>query len=374
MKKENHLKQKQIVLVAGGTGGHVFPAQAVADLLIDKYKVSIITDERGTKFLKGSLLKAKKEVLSVRGFTGSINDKIQALICIVASFLRLFFKFFFEKPIIVIGFGGYPSVPAVLAAFFHHIPIVIHEQNAVIGRANKFLAKFATAVVLSFKNTVGTEEIVKYKLIYAGNPIRRQVLTLSENPHKKLDKSIFRILVIGGSQGASLFSNILPQSIKLLDSKVQENLYIYQQARLDLMQKTQAQYLQTKSKVEIKNFFDDIENLLHKCDLVIARAGAATVMEVIAARKPSIFIPFAAAQDNHQLFNAKFLADQQAAIIIEEKDLTPEILSKQLLELITNKGKFSELQSAMKKIKNIDAAQAIVDLILSLVTKPSRVK
>ena len=372
MKKANNLKQ--IALAAGGTGGHLFPAQAVADLLIDSYQVLIITDKRGSRFLRGSLLKAKKEMLLVRGFTGSVNDKLQSLICMVISFFKLFFKFFFEKPAIVIGFGGYISVPVVLAAFLHYIPIVIHEQNAVIGRANRFLARFATVVALSFKNTAGTEKIAKYKLTYTGNPIRKQVLTLSEKTYKKLDKGIFRILVIGGSQGASLFSKVLPGSIKLLDTKIQENIYIYQQACSDLMQETQAQYWQTKSKVEIKSFFEDIENLLHKCDLVIARAGAATVVEIIAARKPSILIPFAAAQNNHQFFNAKFLADQQAAIVIEEKDLTPEILSKQLFELITNKEKFAELQSAMKKIKNVDAAPIIIGIIWSLITKQNNTK
>ncbi|CAG7595864.1 MAG: undecaprenyldiphospho-muramoylpentapeptide beta-N-acetylglucosaminyltransferase [Candidatus Midichloria sp.] len=364
MKKNNKLQP--IVLAAGGTGGHIFPAQAVAELFINRHKLFLVTDQRGTKFLKGALLKAEKEVLPVKGFTSSINDKTCALTGLIFSFLKLFFKFFLKRPSIVIGFGGYPSVPAIMAAFFHQIPTIIHEQNAVMGKANKFLANFVNVVALSFKNTLNVESVANDKVVYTGNPVRQQIFALSGRPYKKLDKNIFKILVISGSQGAAIFSHAIPQAVKLLDPKIQENLYIYQQARQDLLQKTIDEYHSTKSKVEIKSFFEDIENLLYKCDLVIARAGAATVTEIIVSRKPSILIPFAAAQNNHQFFNAKFLSDQQASILIEEKELTPELLAKTISELITNTEEFSKLQAAMKKVKCQNSVQALADLILKL--------
>ncbi|WHQ47038.1 MAG: undecaprenyldiphospho-muramoylpentapeptide beta-N-acetylglucosaminyltransferase [Candidatus Midichloria sp.] len=364
MRKNN--KPKYIVLAAGGTGGHIFPAQAVADFLINNHKLFLVTDQRGTKFLKGALLRAEREILPVKGFTSSINDKAYALTGLIFSFLKLFFMFFFKKPSIVVGFGGYLSVPAIMAAFFHQIPTIIHEQNAVMGKANKFLAKFVNAVALSFKNTLNIDGIANYKMVYTGNPIRQQVFALSDRPYKKLDKNIFKILVVGGSQGTAIFSNTIPQAIKLLNPKIQENLYIYQQTRQDLLQRTVNEYQATKSKVEIESFFEDIENLLYKCDLVITRAGAATVTEIIALRKPSILIPFAAAQHNHQFFNAKFLSNQQASVLIEEKDLTPNLLAKTILELITNTEEFSRLQAAMKKIKCTNAVQILVDLILKL--------
>jgi len=362
MKKND--KKKYVLLAAGGTGGHVFPAQAIADQLIKDYKISLVTDKRGASFLKNSLAQVEKDILPVIGFTGSIPNKIHAISALIFSFSKLFFKFFLKKPSIVVGFGGYPSAPAIIAAFFHQIPTIIHEQNAVMGKANKFLAKFSDIIALSFKETFNTNGIARYKMIYTGNPIRKQILDISDKIYKKLDKSIFKILVVGGSQGAAIFSDILPKAIKLLDPKIQKILSINQQARQDLLQDTINEYKESEAKVEVKNFFEDIENLLYKCDLVIARSGAATVMEIIASRKPSILIPFAASQNNHQFFNAQFLAQQKAAILIEEKDISPVMLAETISNLITEKEKFSELQSSMKKIKSENATTELTNLII----------
>jgi len=356
-------KKHEILLATGGTGGHIFPAQALAESLASDFKISLVIDRRGAKFLQGALLSVDKEEFNISAFRGTLLNKCIAISQLILSFVTLFFKFFKKKPVLVIGFGGYASIPAICSAFLHRIPIIIHEQNSVIGKANKLLSKLADVVAISFKKTYSISDIPSYKIVYTGNPIRNQILALRDRDHKKLDRNVFRILILGGSQGSALFSDIIPKAVEILDPKIQSKLFIFQQVRNENLTSTVRSYNSTKAKVEIKVFFKNIEDLLYKCDLVIARSGATTVTEIMEVKKPAIFIPFAAAAQNHQFFNAKFLEEQGAAIIIEEKFLDPQKLADILLNLLIDKEKFAKMQLAMKKIKIQNTSSEFTALI-----------
>ena len=234
----NNKKKKTIVLTAGGTGGHVFPAQAISEILNEDYHLLFITDKRGKQFVKGSLNQIENQVLPTKGFSGSIHNKLYAFSMMIYSLIILTIRFFFKRPDLIIGFGGYPTVPAIIAGYFNRVPIIIHEQNAVIGRANKILAKMACVIALSFKDTIGIPKALNSKIIYTGNPLRKQIVNLMNKSGKRKPGADFRVLIIGGSQGAAIFSKIIPAAISLLPQEIQKRLFVYQQARENLVSDT----------------------------------------------------------------------------------------------------------------------------------------
>ncbi len=354
-------KNDVIILAAGGTGGHLFPAQSLAEELINKgYKPFLICDQRTNEFLRGDLAKIDSlKVFAPRPGNGIISNFINLfkMIPIVLKLRRVMKQ---NKARSVVGFGGYPSLPSMIAALSLGLPTYIHEQNAVIGKVNRLILPFVNKVFLSFPQTKGLDDKYKSKAIVVGNLVRKSIVGYAIGEKPSHDGDYIDILVIGGSQGSKILTEFVPLSIKQLPEKLQEKLKIHQQARLNLVAETKRLYKATKAKVEVKDFFNNIGNLMQQADLVICRAGASTVTEVAMLSKPAVFIPLKIATGNHQYYNAKFLEDAGGAIIINEEDLNIELLANTLLDLLMHPNKLKAMGIASNKIAMLGAAEKIV--------------
>ena len=268
---------KLIVISTGGTGGHVFPALAMAeDLKAEDYKVIIIVDERGRKYLPAnddSII-----MIPTYAISGNILQKIFKLFLLAKAILSTIYILLKNRPVLVIGFGGYASFPCCVSAILLSIPFALHEQNAILGKANFVLARFTNLIAISFENTKDILEKYKYKTKFVGNLVRKKIREIS--PRDNFDKNIFNILVIGGSQGASVFSNIVPEAFAALDIKNKNKINLSFQANIKDVERTKEALLKNNIKSEVKSFFDDIELKLQEADLVIARSGASTIAEL----------------------------------------------------------------------------------------------
>lgn len=353
-------KDDVIILAAGGTGGHLFPAQALAEELIaHEYRPFLICDQRTNEFLRGDLAKIESlKVFAPRPGVSFISNiaNFFRMIPIILRLRRVMKK---NKVRAVVGFGGYPSLPSMLAAISLRLPAYIHEQNAVMGRVNRLMLPFVYRVFLSFPSTQRFGEKYKSKAVIVGNLVRKSIVENAISKVKR-DDDFINILVIGGSQGAKILTESVPLSIKQLPEDLQKRLKIWQQARLNLLVETKRLFKATKAKVEVRDFFEDIGSLMKQADLIICRAGASTVTEAAIMGKPAIFIPLKIATDNHQYHNAKFLSDAGAAVIINEDDLNTETLATILLDLLTHPKKLKTMSIASNKAAMIGASEKIV--------------
>jgi UDP-N-acetylglucosamine--N-acetylmuramyl-(pentapeptide) pyrophosphoryl-undecaprenol N-acetylglucosamine transferase len=345
-----------IVLAAGGTGGHVFPAEALAqELLGQDYRLALITDARGARY-GGTLGLIDKHFISagaLAGF-GPIGKAISAA--------RLTFGFFQAyralkrlKPAVVVGFGGYAAAPTVAAALLAGIPTVIHEQNAILGWANRKLAGRVTKVCTSFDLARPAPEAAQ--LIRTGMPVRPAVAAVRATPyHAPAPSEPFRVLVLGGSQGARIFSDVLPDAIALLPENFRKRLEISQQCRPEEVNRTQAAYQGLGVHVELRHFFENVPELLAKAHLLIARAGASTVAEVTVAGRPSLLIPYPYAADDHQTANAKSLTTAGGAWVMAQEQFTPAALAEHLTMLNDQPQLLLSTASAAQSFSIPDAA------------------
>ena len=351
------------VVAAGGTGGHLFPAEALAQALIRRgWRIVLATDSRGARFAEG--FPAEERIgLSAATFKG--GDPIgmaRAGLTIAQGVLQARSAFAQLKPSVVIGFGGYPSLPAMLAAFTAHVPTVIHEQNAVIGRANKLLAGRASAVACAFPTLKKAPAAVAARAVVVGNPIRPPVRALFDQPYKRPTKTI-HLLITGGSQGARLLSELPPAAIQLLPEALRARLKVHQQTRPDSIELARNGYAEAMVDAEIAPFFRDMASRLGEAHLVIGRAGASTCCELAVAGKPSILVPLKVALDDDQGQNAKLLADAGAAEIISEDQLTPEVLAAALQRLLGSPAKLATMAEAARSVAAPDAAEKLADLV-----------
>lgn len=335
------MNQKKVLLAAGGTGGHVFPAYALADhLLKNQHTVHLMTDCRGSSFqkppatLKTIILPLRKTV------KGSWNKLLMLLSLIPCCFISIYEILRF-KPKIIIGFGGFPSFPTILAAillkpFLMH-RIILHEQNAVLGRVNRWLLPFVHQLAASFPQTWGLRKQFEKKVCITGNFVRQEFLALSNKAYKPFDKKDpIRLLILGGSQGALSFSTLIPAALAALPPSLKKRLHVVQQSRPEMLDHTRTFYQALKIPATVEPFFQNIPTLMEKAHLVICRAGASTVFEVSESKRPAIFIPYPHAMDNHQYFNALVVDKLKGGWIIEETESNAqknlETLLKNVLE------------------------------------------
>jgi UDP-N-acetylglucosamine--N-acetylmuramyl-(pentapeptide) pyrophosphoryl-undecaprenol N-acetylglucosamine transferase len=351
------------VVAAGGTGGHLFPAQALAEALISRgWRITLATDERGAQFadkfpaehrlgLSAATFRRGDPVGMVRAGGHIGRGVLQAR----AAFKRL-------NPAVVVGFGGYPSLPAMLAAFTAGVPTVIHEQNAVIGRANRMLAPRATAIACAFPTLKKAPASVKDRAVVVGNPIRPPIRALYEAPYKRPSKTI-HLLITGGSQGARLLSELPPMAVQLLPEALRGRLKVHQQTRTDSIDHARKAYAEALVEAEIAPFFRDMAARLGEAHLVIGRAGASTCCELAVAGRPAILVPLKVALDDDQGQNARLLADAGAAVVISEDELTPESLAEMLQRLLGHPAELAKMADAARSVAVPDAAEKLADLV-----------
>ena len=353
---------KLAVVAAGGTGGHMFPAESLArELTARGWRVVLATDARGAQYAQAF---PAEERLALEAATFSAKDPVKAISGALkvwagvrqakAAFARL-------KPKVIVGFGGYPSLPAMLAA--GRVPTVIHEQNAVLGRSNRFLSTRVSAVACAFPTLERAAPEVKAKAHVVGNPVRPEIRALYDRPYELPGIGTIRVLVTGGSQGARLLSDVTPDAIAMLPEDLRLRLTVQQQTRPESAEAARAAYAEAGVGAEVAPFFRDMAGRLGQAHLVIGRAGASTVTELAVAGRPSILIPLAIAADDHQTANAKLLAEPGAALVLKEETLTAERLSDTLKAMLGDEAGLARRAAAAHAAATPNAAQALADLV-----------
>lgn len=352
-----------ILLSAGGTGGHVFPARALAEeLLIRGYHIEIATDTRGLKYFEGLDATIPRHIIASGTYTNGIMGKIVGGVELLRGLFQSIKLVRDIKPIAIVGFGGYPSAPPLFAGQILGVRTVLHEQNAILGLANKLLAPLASQIALSYEHTVGLTDKLKAKSVFTGNPVRQAIADLSIVPYPSLDGKI-TIMVVGGSQGAKVFSDVVPLAIAALPVELQRRLNVIQQSRPDAVDAVRAIYSQTELDFEIKSFFDDMPERIKATHLFITRSGASSVAEMTAAGRPAIYVPFPWNRDNQQVFNAEQVEKAGGGWMVLEKNLTVEALKLTLQNLLESPETLQKAANAAKNQGRIDATHRLADII-----------
>ena len=351
------------MVAAGGTGGHLFPAQALAETLGSRgWRVVLATDARGAQYAQDFPAEERLALEAATFRSGDVVGMARGGLAITAGVLRARKAFHRLKPAVVVGFGGYPSLPALLAARSRRIPTVIHEQNSVLGRVNRFLATRVDAVACAFPILGRATPKIAARARVVGNPVRPEIRALHDRPYAEPDPSV-RLLVTGGSQGARLLSEIVPDAVLLLPEDLRLRLRVEQQTRMESIEFARRAYAEAGVEAEIAPFFRNMAGRLAKAHLVIGRAGASTVCELAVAGLPSILVPLAISADNHQWFNAKVLADAGAAVSLEERGLTAERVAEVLQGMIAAPGDLVRRAAAARSVAKPEAAEALADLV-----------
>ncbi len=356
------MNPETIILAAGGTGGHLYPAEALAQELLDRgHTVIIITDKRGTAFQK---LGEKVRIDCVRAATlkPGILSKIKAVIDIEVGILQSFFLLGKYKPALIVGFGGYPSFPAVIAGQIMGYPTILHEQNAVLGKANVWLAYAAKKIAVSLPDTRGIKPVDQAKVVLTGNPVRAGIRTARNNPYPPVDGS-FEIFITGGSQAAKVFSEVVPEAVQQLPEDIKKRLRIVHQCREGDIPATIEKYRTAGVTADIKAFFNDMPERLSACHLFIGRSGASTVAETAVVGRPAIFVPYPGHADQQQLHNAELIARKDGAWIIQQEQFTPQFLARQIEQLVKNPALIENAAKAARACGQPEAVKNLADLV-----------
>jgi UDP-N-acetylglucosamine--N-acetylmuramyl-(pentapeptide) pyrophosphoryl-undecaprenol N-acetylglucosamine transferase len=357
-----------IVLATGGTGGHVFPAQALAGELRNRgHRLALVTDRRGDAY-SGPLGELEAHTISAAGVSGKgIGSRIAAAFKLMVGYFQARRLLKTLRPAAVVGFGGYPSVPTMLAASHLGLRTAIHEQNAVLGRANRLLSSRVARIAVSFERTDGLRARDLSKLERVGNPVRPEIAGLSGNVYEgPTEGKPITVLIVGGSQGAQILGEAVPAAMAMLPGDLRRRLRVEQQVRPEQLETVRAAYTGTGIDTDIRDFFDDMPDRLSRAHLVISRAGASTIAELTAVGRPSILIPYAHAIDDHQAANAARLSDAAGGWAIPQKDVTPEDLARRMKDLFQTPTVLSAAAQAAAKIGRPDATARLADLVEEL--------
>lgn len=355
---------RHYVLAAGGTGGHMIPAHALAEELMRRgHRVALVTDDRGAR-IPGLFERVQVHVLPAGRLSGGPVGWLKAAKNIFtgrAMASRLYETF---RPSAVIGFGGYPALPALLAAQRDRIPTLIHEQNAVLGRVNRLMAGRVDAIATAYPQVDRLSAGRKDKVHLVGNPVRDEVLALRDQPYPALSEDgIFRVLVTGGSQGASILSDVVPDGLGLLPEHFRRRLQVTQQCRAEDIEEVRGKYARLGIPADLATYIPDMPDKLGWSHLVIGRAGASTIAELTAAGRPAILIPLPSATDDHQTANAREMAKAGGARMIAQSAFTPIELAKQMQKLGLDPKALANAASRARAVGRPNAASDLADLV-----------
>ena len=353
---------RRLVIAAGGTGGHMFPAQALAETMLARgWRVTLSTDARGARYAGGFPAEVTREVVaSATPARGGAAAKALVPLRVGGGIAASVARMLRDRPAAVVGFGGYPSIPALTAATVLRVPRLIHEQNGILGRVNR---AFAPRVDLVACGTWPTVLPAGVRAEPVGNPVRRAVLERAGAPYIPPGDHPMEILVIGGSQGARILSDVVPPAIAGLPMEVRARLRVSQQAREEDLERVRAFYRAEAIEADIRPFFDDVPARMAQAQLVVARAGASTIADLSVIGRPAILIPYAAAAEDHQTANARSLEAAGAAEVMPEARLTPEALSARLLAILDDPGRALAMSLAALAHGRPDAAERLAGLV-----------
>ena len=355
--------QRPVVLATGGTGGHVFPAEALAgELEARGVPFALITDARGRQW-QGALARRPIHYIHSASPTGTLAQRLRALMLLGLGLVDAWWALGRIGPSVVVGFGGYASVPTMIAARLRRLPSVLHEQNAVLGKANRLVLGGVARVATSFANTRYIAE-GDGRACLVGNPVREAVRALRGSPYRAPEKGrVVDLLVFGGSQGAASFSQVVPEALLSLPSALRARLRLVQQCRPEDVEGVRQRYARAGIVVELAPFFNDLPRRLAAAHLVIGRAGASTVAELATIGRPSILVPYPHAADDHQTANARAFEAVGACIVIPHASFTAPALAAQLTGLIETPSRLAEMAAAAHAAGRPDAAERLADLV-----------
>ena len=359
--------QPPVVLAAGGTGGHMFPAEALArELLARGNRVVLVTDRRGKAF-GDALPEVEVHRIRASSFGSGVMGKLRGAVELGLGALQARRLIAALRPSVVVGFGGYPSVPTVLMAQRAGVPTVLHEQNAVLGRANRMLASGAARIATSFATVSAVKPADRTKLVTTGNPVRPAVTAVRDLPYPTLEPGgELRLLVVGGSQGARIFSEIVPEALALLPAMLRERIRLAQQCRPEDLEAAKAAFARAGVDAELSSFFRDVPDRLAACHLAICRSGASTVAELAAAGRPAVLVPYPFAMDDHQTANAQAVADAGGAWLMPQPAFTPKALADRLEALLDLPATLAKAAEAARARGAADAASLLADIVTDL--------
>ncbi len=355
----------EIVLAAGGTGGHVFAAQSLAgELMARGRSLALLTDRRGAGY-GGALSRIATYPVHAGTLGGrSLGGKVVGLAEVAMGFWQARRLLARLGPLAVAGFGGYPSLPTLLAARAAGLPTLIHEQNAVLGRVNRLLAPRATLIATSYPETERLRPQDRAKVTLTGNPVRARIVELRDVPYSApSDGGSIELLILGGSQGAAILSQVVPAALARLPEGLRARLRVSQQCRAEDIDMVRTLYAAAAIEADLSTFFHDIPSRLATAQLVIARAGASTVSELAVAGRPAVLVPYGAATDRHQSRNARTLAEAGGAWTMEEDELGAETLAARLTDLFEEPERLAAAAVAAREAGRPEAAVRLADLV-----------
>ncbi len=353
---------RKLVIAAGGTGGHMFPAQALAEEMLARgWRVSLSTDVRGARYAGAFPAEVPREV--VRAATparGGALGKLVAPLMIGRGVLEAVSAMRRDRPAAVAGFGGYPAVPAMTAAKLLGIPTLIHEQNGIPGRVNRLFARRVDKVACSVWPTVLPAGV---DAEHTGNPVRGAIAAQAGAPYDFPSDGPLRVVTIGGSQGAAIMSREVPPALAALPGDLRARLDVAHQARGEDEARVRSAYADAGIAAEVKGFFDDVPERLAACQLVISRSGASSVADISVVGRPSILIPFALAADDHQTANARGLVEAKAAVMLRENEVDTDRLAAEISAILSRPARARAMADAAQGVAKPDAQARLADLV-----------
>jgi UDP-N-acetylglucosamine--N-acetylmuramyl-(pentapeptide) pyrophosphoryl-undecaprenol N-acetylglucosamine transferase len=359
------MKKPYLVIAAGGTGGHMFPAQALAEVMLRRgWRVKLSTDARGARYTGGFPHSTEIEQVASATFArGGLMAKAMVPFRVLGGVLSMSARMLQDRPDVVVGFGGYPSIPALGAAWLLRRPRMIHEQNGVLGRVNALFAKRVQFVACGTWPTTLPEGV---EGVHVGNPVRLSVKERAGASYIPPGDYPMSILVIGGSQGARILSDVVPPAIASLPLETLQHLRVSHQARDEDDERVSSYYAEHGVTAEVQPFFNDVPNRMTEAQLVISRSGASSVADISVIGRPAILIPFAAATGDHQTANARGLVEAGAAIRIPESKLNVDSLAEQIASVLQNSAAALKMSQAALAQAKPDAAQDLAALVETL--------
>lgn len=358
---------RHYLLAAGGTGGHMLPAYALAAELIARgHRVALVSDDRGLR-IPGAPPEMEVHVLPAGRMAGGPIGWIKGALAIRRGRARALELIRDFAPAAAVGFGGYPSLPSLLAARSARVPTLVHEQNAVLGRVNRLMARRVDAIAVAYQTMQRIPDAARSKVHLIGNPVREDIVALRAEGFPPLDgDGIFRLLIVGGSLGATVLSDVVPAAVAMLPPALLSRLQVVQQCRADDVERVKKAYAELGVAAECLTYITDIPERLRWAHLVIARSGASTVAELACAGRPAIFVPYPQAMDNHQMFNVRDMVDAGGARAIPQPQFTPAELAKQIQKMALEPGALENAAARARSCGRPDATSDLADLVESV--------
>lgn len=356
-----------LILAAGGTGGHMFPAQALAEAMLARgWRVQLYTDARGARYTGGFPAAVQVSIMGSATFArGGLLQKALVPARIFGGTLRAMVQMLRGRPAVVVGFGGYPAIPAMAAATALRVPRMIHEQNGVLGRVNQLFARRVQQVACGTWPTVLPAGVAG---VHTGNPVRAVVMARAGSPYIAPGDYPMSLVVLGGSQGARILSDVVPAALAALPDALRRHIRVSHQARAEDLPSVTAAYAAMGISADVQSFFTDVPRRISEAQLIITRAGASSVADISVIGRPAIFVPLAAAIRDEQTANAAQLVDAGAALLIPEAEFTPARLTADLARVLSDPDAANAMAARALECAVPDATQRLVDLVLTFAT------